>query len=153
MRNRGPWWQKRLDDFGFRSTMPRKVIMDILRQTMDHLSAEDIYLKAVNMNPSIGLTTVYRTLDLFYQIGVVQRFDFGDGKARYELISNPNKKEHHHHLVCVKCRNIIDYSDFVHEEQELMDKTEQGLSQKHDFDIFHHIIHFYGICKECKEIE
>jgi len=147
---RGPWWQKRLYDFGYRLTSPREIIINILRNTDKHLSAEDIYIDAVKTNPSVGLTTVYRTLDLFSQIGVVQKFDFGEGRARYELTNNPLKKDHHHHLVCVNCKSIIDYTDFVNEELELMNKTEKALSEKYQFNIFHHTIHFYGKCSKCQ---
>ncbi|HDQ44119.1 MAG TPA: transcriptional repressor [bacterium] len=147
---KGPWWQQRLCDYGFRLTNPRAMIIGILRNTEKHLSAEEIYIDAVKINPSIGLTTIYRTLDLFTQIGVVQKFDFGDGRARYELTNNPLKKDHHHHLVCVKCKTIIDYTDFVHEELELMNKTEKALSRKYRFNIYHHTVHFYGICSQCQ---
>lgn len=150
---RGPWWQKRLYDFGYRLTSPRQIIINILRNTDKHLSAEDIYIDAVKTNPSIGLTTVYRTLDLFSQIGVVQKFDFGEGRARYELTNNPLKKDHHHHLVCVNCKSIIDYTDFVNEELELMNKTEKALSEKYQFNIFHHTINFYGMCSKCRAKE
>jgi len=146
-----PWWQQRLHDAGFRLTNPREIIIKILINTDKHLSAEDIYISALKKNPSIGLTTVYRTLDRFTQIGVVQKFDFGDGKARYELTNNPQKKEHHHHLVCMRCKTIIDYTNFMKEELELMNKTEKQLSKKHNFKIIHHIIHFYGVCEKCQK--
>ena len=67
------FWYQRLHEAGFRLTGPRKIIINILCSTAKHLSAEDVYVKALKINPSIGLTTVYRTLDLFYQIGVVQK--------------------------------------------------------------------------------
>ena len=148
-----PWWNKRLHDAGFRLTNPREIIITILSNTDKHLSAEDIYIKALKVNPSIGLTTVYRTLDLFNQIGVVQKFDFGDKKARYELTVNPQKKKHHHHLVCMRCNTIVDYTNFMREELELMNKTEKELSKKYNFKIMHHIIHFYGLCENCHKAE
>jgi len=145
------WWRQQLVEAGFRMTNPRTVITDILSQTEAHLSAEDVYVKALKINPSIGLTTVYRTLDLFVQTGIVQKFDFGDGKARYELTKNPQKKEHHHHLVCMHCKTIIDYSDFMKEELMLMEKTERELSKKYHFKILNHTIDFYGICEKCQK--
>ncbi|MBN1349590.1 transcriptional repressor [candidate division KSB1 bacterium] len=144
------WWQNRLFGAGYRLTAPREIVIDILIETDNHLSVEDIYVKALKINPSIGLATVYRTLDLFAQIGIAQKFDFGDGKARYELTDNP-KKDHHHHLICIRCKAIIDYSDFMKEELRLMDKTQAALSQKHQFKIMHHTIHFYGICEKCRK--
>jgi Fur family ferric uptake transcriptional regulator len=149
---KSPWWQKRLYNFGFRLTTTREIVINTLRETEKHLSAEDIYVKALEMNPSIGLTTVYRTLDLFTQIGVVQKFDFGDGKARYELTNNPLKKDHHHHLVCIRCKTIVDYTDFMKEELELMARTEKILSKKHHFKIMHHLIYFYGLCEKCQKM-
>jgi len=147
---KGAWWQQRLCDSGFRLTNPREVVIRILKNTDKHLSAEDIYIEAIKSRPPVGLTSIYRTLDLFTQIGVVQKFDFGDGRARYELTNNPIKKDHHHHLVCIKCKTIIDYTDFLNEELELMKKTEQALSEKHHFKILHHTIHFYGLCSNCR---
>ena len=146
-----PLWHERLHKSGFRLTGPRELVVDILSQTDQHLSAEEIYLKALRMNPSVGLTTIYRTLDLFTGIGVLQKFDFGDGKARYELINNPQKKEHHHHLICVECNKIIDYTDFLTEELDLMNRTEQELSRRHRFHITHHVVNFYGICQKCRD--
>ena len=102
------WLNQRLHDAGFRLTNQREIVIKIMQNTEKHLSADEIYLEASKINPSLGLTTVYRTLDLFNQIGVVQKFDFGDGKARYELTNDPQKEEHHHHLVCVQCKTIID---------------------------------------------
>lgn len=143
------WWSKRLHDAGFRLTWPREIILSLLCGTDRHLSAEDLYLRAVKITPSIGLTTVYRTLDLLGRIGMVQRIDFGDKKARYELSGDFHPREHHHHLVCVRCKNIVDYSHFLDEEMELMKKTEKELSRRHNFQITHHVINFYGVCGRC----
>jgi len=144
-------WYNRLHEAGFRLTNPRNIIINILRNTTEHLSAEDVYVRALKINPSIGLTTVYRTLELLHQIGVLHRFDFGEKKARFELIDNHKKKEHHHHLVCMRCKNIIDYTDFLKEELELMKKTEKALSKKYHYKITHHVIDFYGICEKCQK--
>ena len=96
------------------------------------------------------MTTVYRTLELLTQLGYVQKFEFGDGKARYEMISHNEGERHHHHLVCVKCKNIIDYTDYVNEELDFLQKTENALSQKFHFKIHNHMIRFYGLCEKCQ---
>jgi Fur family transcriptional regulator, ferric uptake regulator len=150
MRHGNPWIQQRLVEEGLRITEARKVILSILNKTLEHLSAEDIYFIVRGINPSIGFATVYRTLDLLTRIGIIQKFDFGDGKARYELIEGMAKKTHHHHLICTKCRKIIDYTDFIDEERELIKKTEESLTKKYRFEIKSHIIHFYGLCEDCK---
>lgn len=149
-RGRGPWWHNRFEDFGVRVTEPREVVMEVLLGTEEHLTAADIYVRAHELNPAIGLTTVYRTLDILLQMGIVQKFDFGEGKARYELINNSQSKEHHHHLVCVRCKTIVDYYDFVDEELEFIKKTQDKLSDKYRFHIMDHVISFYGICEKCR---
>ncbi len=143
-------WIDRLVGAGHRVTGTRETVLEILSQTPHHLTAEEIYLRALNLKPSIGLTTVYRTLEMFVRLGVAQKFDVGDGKARYELLENPAKKDHHHHLICVQCKKIVDYADFVHEENELMDKTEAALERRYQFKIMNHSIHFYGLCLDCQ---
>jgi len=134
---------------GFRCTLPREVILDILYKTKSHLSAEDIYFKVHSIYPQIGLTTVYRTLDLLNKMGLISRFDFGDGKARYELIKE-GETSHHHHLICRKCNKVIDYTDFIKEETRFIKKIEEVLSKKHNFAIESHEIHFQGLCNKCK---
>ena len=74
---RSSWWYRRLYGAGFRLTTPREIVISILSRTDKHLSAEDVYVDALKIKPSIGLTTVYRALDLFGQIGIVQKFDVG----------------------------------------------------------------------------
>ncbi len=146
------WVKERIADAGYKLTEPRQVILDVLRNTDRHLSAEEIYLEAIRKNPSIGLTTVYRTMEIFFQVGILQKFEFGDKKVRYELAHDQFTKAHHHHLVCLKCKSIIDYDDFLEEELELMQKTESALSERHRFKIFNHTIHFYGLCQTCQNI-
>jgi Fur family ferric uptake transcriptional regulator len=143
-------WQGHFQGCGYRFTMPRRVILDVLSSTSKHLSAEDVYLLVHKDYPNVGLTTVYRTLELLVQMGVVFKSDFGDGRARYELAEGPKKDPHHHHLVCTHCGRVIDYTDFIDEEVELLKKTEKGLSKKYDFDITDHLIQFYGVCNKCK---
>ena len=145
----GPGWGGKFRGCGYRMTVPRQAIMDVLSGTDKHLSAEDIYMKVHKMSPEVGLTTVYRTLDLLTQMGLVVKFDFGDGRARYELTAGP-KSEHHHHLICASCKRIIEYTDFIDEEMEFLERAEKGLSKKYNFDIKNHIIQFYGLCNKCK---
>jgi Fur family ferric uptake transcriptional regulator len=144
-----PWLHGKLKGCGHRLTVPRQAILDVLSNTQEHPSAEDIYLSVHKIYPSIGLTTVYRTLELLVQNGLVFKFDFGDGRARYELSENPGSIGHHHHLVCTGCGRITNYADFIDEEKELLKKTEQALSKKYRFQILNHLIQFYGICDQC----
>jgi Fur family ferric uptake transcriptional regulator len=145
-----PWWHGKIRGCGYRLTVPRQAILDVLSKTSQHLSAEDIYLTVHKVYPAIGLTTVYRTLELLVQTGMVFKFDFGDGRARYELSEGPGSIGHHHHLVCTGCGRIIDYRDFIDEEIELLKQTEKGLSRKYKFKITNHLIQFYGLCEKCQ---
>ena len=149
--NEPGWCHGKIKNAGYRLTIPRRAILQVLNNSRSHMSAEEIYLEVHKMYPAIGLTTVYRTLEMLVRMGLVSKFDFGDKRARYELAEGPGSKGHHHHLVCTKCGRIIDYKDFIDEEQELINKTEKGLSKKFNFEIHNHIIHFYGVCESCRE--
>ncbi|MFC1667711.1 Fur family transcriptional regulator [Candidatus Omnitrophota bacterium] len=145
-----PWWSGRFRGCGHRITAPRQAILDVLGKTNEHLSAEDIYIKVHKIYPGIGLTTVYRTVELLVDMGLLFKFDFGDKRARYELVEGPKGERHHHHLVCTSCNRVIDYTDFIDEEKELLHRTEKGLSKKHNFKIKGHSIQFFGLCDHCK---
>jgi len=113
------------------------------------MSAKEIYASLYALCPGIGLTTVYRTLELLHRLGFVQKIDAGDGQSRYELRIGGGK-DHHHHLICTKCGKIIDYRDFVQEELDLVKKTEDRLAKKHNFQILDHNIEFLGLCDKCR---
>ncbi|MCM8821357.1 MAG: transcriptional repressor [Candidatus Omnitrophica bacterium] len=150
MRHKNPWVCRRMVKEGLRITQTRMVIIDILtRNPEKHFSAEEIFLMAHRINPGIGFATVYRTLDLLAQMGIIQKMEFGDGKARYEMTEAMENVPHHHHLVCTECGKVIDYTEFTDEEKELLAKVEKELSEKYKFKIKNHIIQFCGICNNC----
>jgi Fur family ferric uptake transcriptional regulator len=130
----------------FRWTLARKAILDLLSNTSKHLSVKEIYNSLSVLYPKIGLSTVYRTLDLLAQSNLINKLDIGDGKSRYEYKPDM-KKAHHHHLVCTKCGKIIDYSDFTERELKLFREAEKKIAGKHDFQVQEHSIEFYGLCK------
>ena len=142
-------WHSRFAGCGYRFTAPRRAIAEVLQNSPGHLSAEDIFMKVREKYPHTGLTTVYRTLDVLSGMGLVSKFDFGDGRARYEYASGADQR-HHHHLVCTECRRVVNYSEFMDEEIEFLRRAEKGLSRKYGFDIKSHIIQFYGLCAECR---
>jgi Fur family ferric uptake transcriptional regulator len=143
-------WSDELKKSGYKLTAPREAIMRTLFESNAHLSADDIFMHVRETCPGTGLTTVYRTLEILHDIGIVQKFDFDHGKARYELAERfSNGKKHHHHLVCRKCESVIDYSDFSEEEIDFLRKIERVLEKKYDFGIESHEIQFYGTCGAC----
>jgi Fur family transcriptional regulator, ferric uptake regulator len=145
------WWQGKFRGRGYRLTLGREAILNTLSSSQGHLSAEDIYMKIHSKYPSVGLTTVYRTLDVLSSLGMVYKFDFGDGRSRYELAEGPKGAGHHHHLVCTECKKVINYTDFIDEEIELLNRTEKALGKKYKFKITNHLIQFYGLCEACKD--
>lgn len=134
---------------GCRLTQARKAIVESLSRIMGHPTAEEVYFEVHKSYPAIGLTTVYRTLELLVDWGIIHKFDFGEGSSRYEMINSPGKPGHHHHLVCKSCHKIIDYDDFADEELALLSKVERVLSKKHKFVINEHKIEFIGLCSIC----
>ncbi len=144
------WWHRQFKGQGYRLTMPRKAIFEVLSKTSKHLSAEDVYWAVHKKYSTIGLTTVYRTLELLYRMGIVVKFAFGDGRSRYELASGPDVKRHHHHLVCTNCGRIIDYSELIKEETRISRELEKILSNKYNFKIESHQISFFGLCEKCQ---
>lgn len=154
MRNRmgSPWLKGRLRCCGYKITIGREAILDVISKADTHLSAEDIYIKVHSMCPNIGLTTVYRTLEIMVKMRLLHKFDFGDGRARYEIAKSEEGENHHHHLVCTNCNRVIDYNDFIDEEVRLLKETEKGLSRKYNFKITNHLIQFYGLCEKCENL-
>jgi Fur family transcriptional regulator, ferric uptake regulator len=146
-----PPFGRMLKDRGYRMTEGRETVLGVMAGAKrgEHLSAEDIYMKAHQICPAVGLTSVYRTLDLLVQLSMVDKFDFGDGRARYELAEGSSGVKHHHHLVCTGCGAILEYDDFLEEELKLVKRTEEGLSKRYGFKITGHVVQFYGICKRC----
>ena len=142
-------WSNRIQGRIQRWTATREAILDLLSQTSRHLSAKDIYASLYKECPRIGLTTVYRTLDLLHRSGLINKPVLGDGQARYEF-KEGRKVAHHHHLVCLSCDKIIDYNEFEKEELEFVQKTETLLSNKYNFLITDHNIEFLGYCQSCR---
>lgn len=85
----------------------------------------------------MGLTTIYPTLDILANLGLLYKFDFGDVRARYELAQGPKGIKHHQHLICTSCNRAVDYAvdytDFIDEEIGFLQETEKGLSNKVQF--------------------
>ncbi|MBP7796020.1 MAG: transcriptional repressor [Elusimicrobiales bacterium] len=135
---------------GGRITKPRELILDFFHRKNGHFTADEVFNEIVNSDIRLGIATVYRTINSLVKSGVLNKFDFGDGKAKYELSDSHNGKMHHHHLVCNRCGKIVEYSDLIDDEKILFDKLQNILSKKYGFDIKGHTLHFYGLCPKCK---
>ena len=137
----------KLSERGYKMTPQRKEILQIFVDHSDyhHMSAEDVYGILRDNNSEIGLATVYRALDLLSKLGILVQIDFGDGCARYELNTTDPKIHHHHHLICLKCKKVIEF------EEDLLDDLEANISKKSGFEILNHEVKFFGYCKDCRE--
>lgn len=100
-------------DKGLKMTEPRKVIAKVLSESKDHPDVESLHSRVRNLDPTISIATVYRTMKLFEDTNIVTKRDFGDGRARYEEIQGD--EDHHHHLIDVRTGKVI---EFYNEELE-----------------------------------
>ncbi len=96
-----------LSQQGYRLTPQRIMILSAIENSDSHISAEEIYSQIVAKYPNVNISTVYRTLELLKQLGLVTDTDLGEGRVRY----HPAEKGHHHHLVCRECGAIIDLDE------------------------------------------
>jgi Fur family ferric uptake transcriptional regulator len=92
---------------GYRMTPQRLMIVAAIEDSNDHISAEEVYAKVLEKYPNVNISTVYRTLELLEELGLVTKTDLGGGRVRY----HPADKGHHHHLVCRDCGAIIDLDE------------------------------------------
>ncbi len=136
----------RLKESGLKITPQRRAIINILLDNGNrHLSSEEIYDLVRENCPEIGLATVYRTMQLLDDIGVISKLNLDDGCIRYELDLNKSDSHNHHHLICKKCGDIIEVED------DLMDNVEKEIQTTYKFKILDHDIKFYGLCENCDE--
>ena len=138
--------REKLSERGYKMTPQRKEILKIFIENSDghHMSAEDVYEMLQREGSEIGLATVYRALDLLSELGILVQIDFGDGCARYELNTVDPNVHHHHHLICLKCRKVIEFED------DLLDDLEADIAKKSGFQILNHQVKFFGYCKDCR---
>ncbi len=144
------WVHHRLKERGLRTTRPRRAILDIFQRKRRHLTARNIHRAVREAHPDVGLASIYRTLELFCDIGVVSKHDFGESQARYELAHGP-QEAHHHHLICKECNKAIDYPETGDDEKGFLRRREKDLSKKYGFKIEGHFIDFFGLCRRCKK--
>lgn len=139
--------KEQLKDKGYKLTPQRRSIVDvIIDKEGEHLTAEEIYDFVKKRCPEIGLATVYRTVQMLEEVGIVCRLDLNDGCSRYELVHS-DEEHRHHHLVCNKCNKVLEVQD------DLLEELEQEVEKSYKFKILDHSVKFYGICKECQEKE
>ena len=122
-------------DKGLRITEQRRIIAKVLGDSEDHPDVEALHARASAIDPGISIATVYRTVRLFEEAGILERHDFGDGRARYEAAA----ETHHDHLIDVETGNVI---EFVDEELETLQRR---IAEKLGFRLVDHRMELYGV--------
>jgi len=137
--------KQQLQSQGFKLTPQREATVRVLLENeQDHLSAEEVFMLVKDKAPEIGLATVYRTLELLSELHVLEKMNFGDGVARYDLRSDTSR-HHHHHLICVQCGSVKEIME------DWLTPLEEKLLQEFQFKVLDHRLDFQGVCRNCSE--
>jgi Fur family ferric uptake transcriptional regulator len=127
---------------GLRRTGQRDLILEIFLRTEEHLTSEDLYFLVHREDPTVGHTTVYRTLKLLTDAGLAREVRFGDNKTYYEHHYN---HAHHDHMICTECGRVIEF--FSQDIENLQDQ----MADKFGFRPTHHSLRMWGVCSDCQE--
>ncbi|MCH3958460.1 MAG: transcriptional repressor [Selenomonas sp.] len=138
--------KQRLQSRQHKMTPQRQTVLQVfLDHPGEHLSAEDVHGILRQGQSEIGLATVYRSLELLSELGILQKVEFGDGCSRYEVNTTDPSEHHHHHLICTKCGKVTEFED------DLLENLETDIHDKLGFRVENHQVKFYGVCKECQQ--
>jgi Fur family ferric uptake transcriptional regulator len=129
----------RLRERGQRLTPQRLLILELLHARADHMTADDIYDQAQSRYPFLNISTVYRTLELFRDVGIVSETDLGDGRRRFALLSD----DRHHHLICLSCGHVEEVDD------QFFDQLRVELQAAHGFHARIDHLAIFGECRFC----
>jgi Fur family ferric uptake transcriptional regulator len=136
-------FEKVLHNAGYKMTAQRLAVLEAMQKKKDvHPCTEEIFEEVEKSYPGIGLSTVYRTLQLFTKLGLVQHLLLDDGCTRFQLI-DPREKHRHHHLVCEICGKVSDMRGVMLEE------LEETILKENGFTVKDHDVRFTRICKKC----
>ncbi|AXR06372.1 ferric iron uptake transcriptional regulator [Salinimonas sediminis] len=137
---------KELKKAGLKVTLPRLKILQILQEPKNqHISAEDVYKILIDHGEEIGLATVYRVLNQFDDAGILNRHHFEGGKSVFEI----SHKDHHDHLVCLKCGKVIEFED------DMIERRQIEIAEENNMKLTHHSLYLYGECAdgECDQLD
>jgi len=129
---------ERCEAAGLRMTGQRRVVAQVLQDSKDHPDVEELYARASKVDEGISLATVYRTVKLFEETGILERLEFGDGRSRYE----DAEREHHDHLIDINTGKVI---EFVDPEIEAL---QEKIAAKLGYELRGHKLELYGVPKK-----
>jgi Fur family ferric uptake transcriptional regulator len=119
---------------GLRMTEQRRVIARVLSESQDHPDAEELHRRAAAIDNRISIATVYRTVRLFEEAGILERHDFRDGRSRYEEVP----EEHHDHLIDLSTGKVVEFHD------EEIERLQQLVAERLGFKLVDHRLELYG---------
>ena len=123
---------------GVKLTDQRRIIAQVMSQSSDHPDVDELYTRVSKIDPKISIATIYRTVKLFEEAGILTKHDFKGGKARYEAMI----ESHHDHLIDVKSGEIIEFVD------EEIEKLQKKVAEKYGYTLVDHKLELYGIKKK-----
>ena len=123
---------------GVKLTDQRKIIAKVMSDSSDHPDVDELYKRVSKIDSKISIATVYRTVKLFEEVGILAKHDFKGGKARYEELS----EGHHDHLIDIKTGEIVEFVD------EDIEKLQKKVAEKYGYDLVDHKLELYGIKKK-----
>ena len=130
--------EKKCKSQGVRLTDQRKIIADVMSNSNDHPDVDELHKRVNKIDQKISIATVYRTVKLFEEAGVVEKHDFKGGKARYEELN----EGHHDHLIDIKSGEIIEFVD------EEIEKLQEKIADKYGYRLVDHKLELYGVKKK-----
>jgi Fur family transcriptional regulator, ferric uptake regulator len=134
--------QDKLNRSGLRLTHPRQVVMSVLEAANIPLSPQSIHQRSLEAQEEIGLVSVYRTLDLLTELGLVRRVH-GHDECQGYVLASPG---HHHHVVCRQCEAAVEFTGM-----EDLSLLVERIHAQTGFTIDEHLLQFYGLCPACQE--
>lgn len=123
---------------GMRMTDQRRVVARVLSQSHDHPDVEELYRRSSAVDPHISIATVYRTVRLFEEAGIISRHDFRDGRSRYEEATD----DHHDHLIDMKSGKVVEFVD------EEIERLQKAIAERLGYRLVAHRLELYGIPRE-----
>eukprot|EP01029_Cantina_marsupialis_P006990 TRINITY_DN177098_c0_g1_i4.p1 TRINITY_DN177098_c0_g1~~TRINITY_DN177098_c0_g1_i4.p1 ORF type:complete len:149 (-),score=25.28 TRINITY_DN177098_c0_g1_i4:433-879(-) len=128
---------------GLKYTEQREIVLNILLNAEEHLTAEEVYtlIKEKRPDSNIGIATVYRALGFLEEVNLITSITFGTDGKKYES----NYKDHHDHLICTSCGKIVEFMD------DEIEKRQDQIAKKNKFKVTSHSMQLYGVCKSCQD--
>ncbi len=125
-----------------KSSKRRDLIFEHIVRGSGHFTIDNLYQNMLQIDPSIGIATVYRTIRLLVEIGIVTEHSFGEKKGYFEL--KTEKSPDHSHLICIRCGKIIEF------EFDAVEKIKKKLTKQYRFKIEYHKCEIFGLCSKCQ---